>query len=43
MKPKRSAPGETAAASARPASSPEAQEQYMINLAECNVLASPKR
>ena len=33
MKPKRSAPGETAAASARPASSPEAQEQYMINLA----------
>lgn len=33
MKPKRNAPGETAAASARPAKSPEAQENYMINLA----------
>ncbi len=33
MKPKRNAPGETAAASARPATSPEAQESYMINLA----------
>lgn len=31
MKPKKNAPGETAAA--RPASSPEAQENYMINLA----------
>ena len=33
MRPKRNAPGEMAAASARPASTPEAQEQYMINLA----------
>lgn len=34
MKPKKSAPGESAAAaSARPATSPEAQENYMINLA----------
>lgn len=33
MKPKRNAPGETAAASARPTTSPEAQENYMINLA----------
>lgn len=32
MRPKRNAGGETAAASARPASTPEAQEQYMINL-----------
>ena len=32
MRPKRNAPGEMAAASARPASTPEAQEQYMINL-----------
>lgn len=33
MRPKKNAPGEMAAASARPASTPEAQEQYMINLA----------
>lgn len=33
MRPKKSAPGEVTAASARPASTPEAQEQYMINLA----------
>ena len=33
MRPKRNAPGEMTAASARPASTPEAQEQYMINLA----------
>lgn len=32
MKPKKCAPGEMTAASARPASTPEAQEQYMINL-----------
>lgn len=33
MKPKRTAPDEMAAASARPAMTPEAQENYMINLA----------
>ena len=32
MRPKKNTPGEAAAASARPATSPEAQEQYMINL-----------
>ena len=33
MRPKKNTPGEAAVASARPATSPEAQEQYMINLA----------
>lgn len=33
MKPKKSAPGEMSAATSRPASTPEAQENYMINLA----------
>lgn len=33
MKPKKSAPGEISAATSRPASTPEAQENYMINLA----------
>lgn len=32
MRPKKNTPGEAAVASARPATSPEAQEQYMINL-----------
>lgn len=32
MKPKKTASGEMAAASARPARTPEAQENYMINL-----------
>ena len=31
MRPKKNTPGEAAVASARPATSPEAQEQYMIN------------
>ena len=33
MKPKKSAPGEMSAATSRPARTPEAQENYMINLA----------
>ena len=33
MKPKKSAPGEMSATTSRPASTPEAQENYMINLA----------
>ena len=33
MKPKKSAQGEASAAPSRPAKSPEAQENYMINLA----------
>ena len=33
MKPKKSAPGEMTAATSRPARTPEAQENYMINLA----------
>ena len=33
MKPKKSAPGEMSAATSRPASTPDAQENYMINLA----------
>lgn len=32
MRPKKSAPSEVTTASTRPASTPEAQEQYMINL-----------
>ena len=32
MRPKKNTAGEAAVASARPATSPEAQEQYMINL-----------
>ena len=38
MKPKKSAPGEMSAATSRPASTPEAQENYMMKLVEKRLL-----